>query len=151
MPLKLYSQHDTKDLTLEYIARLFNELTQVKDFISKQNKILIEHVETESLRRLEDLTVLRLLSRNILSFRIEKLIYDNPNHIISYIKTKDGQFIRLEISKDDYLNFGEKEFSSEKEFYCSMYEDLIDLAEKVPKELNKQILEEAEKVRKICE
>jgi len=148
--MQLKSSNSNKNIELEYITRLYNDLTQLRDFVNKTNKIIVDHVQTESLRRLEDLVVLRMLSRNILSFRIEKLIYFNENHVVSYMRTRDNQFFRLEITKDDFLNFHEKEFLNEKEFYCGLRNDLLSLANSVPKDLNKQILEEAEKAGQIC-
>ena len=136
--------------TTEYIMRLYNEHQQTRDIVNKIQKMVIDHVQTESLRRIEDLVVMRMFSRNILEFRIEKLIYFKPEHSIVYIKTVDNQFFRLDISIDDFLRVKESQFETENRFYCGMYDDIMSLANSVPKDLNGKIIEEAEKVKQIC-
>ena len=147
---QLQKPNDMRDRVMEYLLRLYNEHQQTRDIVNKSYKMIIEHVETESLRRLEDLVVIRMFSRNILEFRVEKLIYFNPKHVIAYIKTADNQFFKLDISIDDFLRLKETQFDNEKAFYCGMYDDLMALANSVPKDLSGKIVEEANKVKEIC-
>ena len=141
-------QQEKKPLP-EAIADLSNRLTSVQKFIDESYKKVLNIDQNISIMRLEDIAILRLMSKNILTFRIEQLIYDSPNHIILYVRTKD-EFYRYEINKEDWVNIDEQQIENEKSFYCSMYEDLVDFDARITKGQNKELLERIKTVGEIC-
>jgi len=148
--IKVVKSNETKYDLPQAVARLYNEHQQTRDIVNKTYGMILQHVESESLWRLEAIAVQRMFSKNILEFRLEKIIYYDPKHSIIYIKTANGQLFRLDISIDDFLRVNESEFESENKFYCNMYDDLMNLANSVPKDLNGKIVEDAKKVELMC-
>jgi len=141
-------QTNTKPLP-EITADLSNQLTLVQKFIDESYKKIVNIDQNISIMRLEDIAILRLMSKNILSFRIEQLIYDSPNHIILYVRSKEGLY-RYEINKEDWVNIDEQQIENEKSFYCSMYEDLVDFDRRITKGKDKELLERIKTVGEIC-
>jgi len=134
----------------EYIADLYNKLTVVNHFINESYKKVINIDQNISIMRLEDIAVLRLLSKNIFSFRIEQLIAYDYNHVVLYVRTKEGLF-RYDVKKDDWINIDEKQISSEKDFYCMMHQDLLDFVNKINEQnLDQQTKERINTVGQIC-
>jgi len=134
----------------EYIADLYNKLTVINHFINESYKKVINIDQNISIMRLEDIAVLRLLSKNIFSFRIEQLIAYDYNHIVLYVRTKDTLY-RYDVRKDDWINIDEKQIESEKDFYCLMHQDLLEFAHKVNEQnLDQQTKERVQTVGQIC-
>ena len=134
----------------EYIADLYNKLTIVNHFIEQSYKKVINIDQNISVMRLEDIAVLRLLSKNIFSFKIEQLIAYDYNHIVLYVRTKDS-FYRYDVKKDDWINIDEKQIDNEKDFYCMMHQDLLDFVSKVKEEnIDQQTKERINTVGQIC-
>ena len=134
----------------EYIAELYNQLTLVQHFIDESYKKVINIDQNISVMRLEDIAVLRLLSKNILSFKIEQLIAYDYNHIVLYVRTKEGLY-KYKVDKEDWINIDEKQIESEKDFYCNMHNDLVDFANRFKENIDETTKERMKTVAQICE
>jgi len=140
----------TKNQLPEYVADLYNRLTTLNNFINESYKKVVNIDQNIAIMRLEDIGVLRLLSKNILSFKIEQLISFDYNHVVLYVRTKEGLF-RYKVDKDDWVNIDEKQIESEKDFYCGIYDDLINFSNKVKEEnLDTQTKERIRSIDQIC-
>ena len=166
MPSKSYNHNNNNRITVvqnlaeaiqeprkslaEYIAELYNQLTLVQHFIDESYKKVINIDQNISVMRLEDIAVLRLLSKNILSFKIEQLIAYDYNHIVLYVRTKEGLY-KYKVDKEDWINIDEKQIESEKDFYCNMHNDLVDFANRFKENIDETTKERMKTVAQICE
>jgi len=166
MPLKSYNPNDgnnkiavvknlaeatqlPKKSLPEYIVDLSNQLTLIQHFIDESYKKVVNIDQNISVMRLEDIAVLRLLSKNILSFKMEQLIAYDYNHIVLYVRTKDGLY-KYKVDKEDWISIDEKQIESEKDFYCMMHDDLVDFANRFKENIDETIKERVKTVAQIC-
>jgi len=143
------SSTNKKDLA-ERVANIENRIYMLQSMIENQDKTILNHIQNDSLIRMEGLVVNYLLSKGKNSFAVKEYLYYAENHYVAYVKTKDNEFYRIEVLIDDYMNFNEKRFDTEKEMYCALYDELMINAEKLPEGLRQNVLKEAEKVGKLC-
>ena len=143
------SSTNKKDLA-ERVANIENRIYMLQSMIENQDKIILNHVQNDSLNRMEGLVVNYMLSKGKNSFAVKEYLYYGQNHYVAYVKTKDNEFYRIEVLIDDYMNFNEKKFDTEKAMYCALYDELITNAEKLPEGLKQNVLKEAERVGKLC-
>lgn len=144
------SLSDPRESLLWWIVELQNKVTAMQDFLEEQNKNIIQHIQHDSLSKMEMTIIFFMLSQGKFSFTIKKLIYYDPNHFSSFVQTKDGEFYRVEVKIDDYMNFDLKKFENEKQFYCALATELENYAERMPEEMKKNLLKEVEEMKKIC-
>jgi len=141
---------DPRESILWWIADLQNKVTAIQNFVEQQNKDIIRHIQHDSLSKMEMTIIFFMLAQNKFSFNIKKLFYYDPQHFSAYVQTRDNEFYRIEVKIDDYMNFDQKKYNSEKEFYCALSDELIAYADRMPEEMKKNLLKEAEEMKKIC-
>jgi len=141
---------DPKENILSMIVDLNNKFITMQKFLEQQNMDIIKHIEHDSLSKMEETIIHFMIARGKFSFAVKKLFYYDQQHFSAYVQTRDNEFYRIEVKIDDFLNFDEKKFENEKEFYCSLSDELIAYADRLPTEMKKKALDEAIEMRAIC-
>jgi len=136
--------------TVEYAREALNQNLATQNTVNEIMKTLIGHSNAENIWRMQSIAVMRMFSLNILEFRIEKQVYYDQTHNTIFIRTPDSRLFRINVTVTDTLKIEETEYKDENKYYCDMYSDIMQLANSIPKELNGNVIKEAEKVKPLC-